>query len=220
MSFSQSIRYMAGHALRSPSLQWRHHGIGVLQAYFHEGDQETRIHIWHPSLILPGFNETNGLIHDHRFSFDSYVLLGAIYNEKFGFYPNSEGEWVMHGVTHARKAMEETGSFHKALGVINDTCYSAVRMGSWHQTGAKYSMEARDFHMSMVQELTVTLVIKTGLVDGSAIIVGKKDVQLIHAFDHPKTDYVHLLHLASDRLLGIASITNKGLAAEWDERAG
>lgn len=40
-----------------PSLSWRHHGIGVLQAYLVEdADPEVRVHVWHPSLVKPGRN--------------------------------------------------------------------------------------------------------------------------------------------------------------------
>jgi hypothetical protein len=65
-------------------------------------------------------------------------------------------------------------------------------------------MTARNFHMTQVQELTVTLIVKDGLVDGSAIIAGKRDVALIHAFDHPETDYLHILNRAANTLLGVA----------------
>lgn len=197
-----AFRYLAGHALRAPKLNWRHHGIGVLQAYLHEGDTETRIHIWHPSLVLAGFDETNGLVHDHRFSFDSYVLLGAICNERFTLEPDPAGEWVKYGVTNARKAMADYGSFHEPLGLLNDSRYSAQRQSIWYQAGEEYTMNAREFHSSRVNELTVTIVVKMGLVDGPSVIVGKRDVELIHAFDHPDTDYLHILNEASRRLLG------------------
>jgi hypothetical protein len=125
-----SFRYLAGHMLLSPRLKWRHHGIGVLQAYLHEGDHETRVHIWHPSLVLAGFDATNGLVHDHRFSFDSYVLLGAVYNEEFSFSRDSEGEWVKYGVTNARKAMAEKGSYNEPLGILDEGMrYSAISRG-------------------------------------------------------------------------------------------
>jgi hypothetical protein len=198
-----AFRYMAGHALLSPHLDWRHHGIGVLQAYLHEGDHEARIHVWHPSLVLAGFDETNGLVHDHRFDFSSYVLLGAVYNECFEFWGDSQGDWVKYGVTHARKAMQEKGDYHAPLGELdNGARYRAVRAGDWFQANSCYRMKARNFHMTRVQELTVTLVIKDGLVDGPAVIAGRHGVPLIHAFDHPKTDYLHLLDQAAKALLG------------------
>jgi hypothetical protein len=197
-----SFRYLAGHALLSPSLKWRHHGIGVLQAYLHEGDTETRIHVWHPALVLADFNETNGLVHDHRFDFDSYVLLGSICNTRFQLEPDPTGEWVKYGVTHARKALEEYGSFSNPLGLLDEARYTARRETKWYGASSIYSMKAREFHMSHVNELTVTLIVKTGLVDGSSVIIGKRDVPLIHAFEHPETDYRTILNQASNKLLG------------------
>lgn len=200
----QAFRYAMGHAILSPKLKWRHHGIGVLQAYFHEGDNETRVHIWDPSLVLSGLNESSGLVHDHRFSFRSFVLLGAIYNEEFEFKEDVNGQWVKYGVTHARKAMEETGTFHKSLGLLDERRYLAGRCGQWFCVGEEYAMQAREFHLSKVSELTVTLVVKTGLTDGSAVIAGKYGVPLVHAFDHPNrsNDYSDLIGLAASKLIG------------------
>ena len=76
--------------ITSPELRWRHHGIGLLQAYLVEGrpgaelalglsDTETRIHVWHPSLRLAGMDDS-GLMHDHRFDLESRVLLGAMHD--------------------------------------------------------------------------------------------------------------------------------------------
>src|SRR5690348_1439519 len=59
-------------------LQWRQSGLGMLQAYVLQGsEQEVRVHIWHPSIKLPGIDEA-GLGHDHRFDMTSWVLVGRL----------------------------------------------------------------------------------------------------------------------------------------------
>lgn len=61
-------------AHRSGKLKWRHHGVGMLQAYY---TPTQRVHVWHPDLLLPGMT-TSGAMHNHRFAFESEVLLGSI----------------------------------------------------------------------------------------------------------------------------------------------
>src|SRR5690348_2835579 len=85
-----------------PHLSWRHAGFGALQAYIREGgERELRVHLWHPSLIKPGIEES-GLCHDHRFYMRSSVLAGAILQTEFRLEPDSKGYWQTSRVLHAR----------------------------------------------------------------------------------------------------------------------
>jgi hypothetical protein len=198
-------RYVLGHAILSPKLQWRHHGIGVMQAYLHEGDHETRVHIWHPHLVLPQFTPENGLVHDHRFGFTSFVMLGAIYDEEWDLEEDNGGEWQVHTTQNARSFREQHGEQYGAHTDINPEDarrYTVRRTGQWHQQGKSYDIEAREFHMTRVQELTVTLVIKTSFVDGYAKIVTKRGSTLINAFDHKETGTQRYIEHASAKLLG------------------
>jgi hypothetical protein len=203
----QTFRYVLGHAILSSRLQWRYHGIGCLQAYFHEGDAETRVHIWHPSLVLVGFTEENGRVHDHRFPFTSHVMLGAIYNEMWGVTSSElnwqhSQSWWMYECVNAREAKEKSGTFHESLGRFDTNEYSVIRNGDWHHAGESYDMPAREFHFSKVNELTVTVVTKTGMTDGYARILGKKDLDLVHAFNHNAVVPKDLLIEAGERLIG------------------
>jgi hypothetical protein len=201
MNVSNSVvSRVAAHALKDKSLEWRHHGVGMLQAYFHEGDEEVRIHVWHPTLTLAGFDATNGIIHDHRFGFTSYVLLGSIYNEHWsGTRDDEHGEWIHYSCVNARQAKNNTGKYHELLGPTGDGFWSYARQGRWYEAGEDYNFAPRQFHFSRVKELTVTLVVKTALVDGPARILGKNGVSLKHAFeyDHDVSKYFHILDEAS-----------------------
>lgn len=200
-------RYILGHAILSPKLQWRHHGIGVLQAYLHEGDHETRVHVWHPDLVLPEFTPENGLVHDHRFGFTSFVMHGAIYDEAWELEVDNGGEWQIHTTQNARSFKEQTGEqygAHTDIKPEDARRYSLRREGHWHEAGQKYQIEPREFHMTRVQDLTVTVVVKTSLVDGPAKIVTKRGATLVNAFDHPERgDELTFLHRASKALLGL-----------------
>lgn len=206
-NYFRTFKYVLGRAILSEQLQWRHHGIGCLQAYFHEGDTETRVHIWHPDLVLPNFDETNGRVHDHRFPFKSYVMLGAIYNEVWNVslgQPNYQhsNPWVLYECVNAREAKERGGTFHETLGRFDERDYSVTRAGDWFHEGTNYDMPARQFHFSKVTELTVTVVTKIGMTDGYARILGKKGVELVHAFDHNTVIPRNLILSAGERLLG------------------
>lgn len=183
-----TLRSVVGNAMRNKGLFWRHHGVGMYQAYLHEGDndEEVRVHVWHPSLVLPTLNVTNGIMHDHRFGFDSYVLQGGIYNEVWLGAPDPSGEWVHYACVNAREAHSRGGTFHEPLGRADNELWTYSRSGSWHLAGQQYMFPPRMFHYSRVEELTVTLVVKTTVVDGYARILAKKDTELVHAFDHSR----------------------------------
>lgn len=198
-------RYVLGHAILSPELVWRHHGIGVLQAYLHEGDHETRVHIWHPNLVLPEFTPENGLVHDHRFGFSSFVMLGAIYDEDWDLQEDLHGRWQVHTTQNARSFKEETGEqygAHTNIQAEDARRYTLVRSGTWHEAGQRYEIEPRTYHMTKVDDLTVTIVVKSSLVDGPAKIVTRVGSKLINAFDHKATVIGPYIKEASLRLLG------------------
>src|ERR1700677_2575457 len=101
-----SMRKMALALL--PHLKWRHHGIGVLQAYIsEETEPEVRMHIWSPELLKPGIT-ASGDVHDHRFDMVSHVLIGAVGHESFYSEESDTGDWEMSALTHARMA-KDTG---------------------------------------------------------------------------------------------------------------
>ena len=178
------LKRMVGRAIMDETLEWRHHGVGMYQAYLHEGDEEVRVHVWHPDLVLPGFNVTNGIMHDHRFGFRSYVMLGAIYNEVWTGEPDAGGDWIHYACVNAREAKERGGTFHEHLGRADEYLWKYTREGQWHEAGTMYDFPPREFHYSKPNGLTVTLVVKTSVVDGYARILAAKQAVLMHAFEH------------------------------------
>ncbi len=140
-----------------PSLSWRHHGIGVLQAYLAEDtDPEVRIHIWDPRLIKPGIAES-GSIHDHRFDMVSHVLCGVVGHEEHFATFDPDGDHRILTVTHARAAVAT--KYHGPV-ASEDGCYRVTVNRLLISEGSTYSFPAGVFHRSLVPGFAVTVVEK------------------------------------------------------------
>lgn len=164
-----------------PNLKWRHAGFGALQAYIREGSaRELRVHIWHPSLIKPGI-EDSGLCHDHRFTMRSSVLVGKIIQTEFRLRPAAEGDWETLRVLHAREAMARGGSFHHdpvptGEYFYRDPCVYPV------VAGAGYAFDKFAFHETRAEGVTITLVEKADQEEVNARILAPRGTPVVHAF--------------------------------------
>lgn len=164
-----------------PNLAWRHAGFGALQAYIREGEErELRVHLWHPSLIKPGIEES-GLCHDHRFHMRSSVIVGTIFQIDFELTPNAEGGWETHKVLHAREAMARGGSFHHDPMPTGERFYRKMRSYEVNQ-GMVYTFEKFAFHETRAEGVTITLVEKTAQEDVNARILAPFGKPIVHAF--------------------------------------
>lgn len=147
-----------------PLMSWRHHAIGALQGYVAEDcEQEVRVHLWHPDLVLTDRAIDAGRPHDHRFTLRSTVLAGAIGHEELIVSTNDNGEFDEYTVQHARKGaapLESTGRRLNARmidGIIFD--------------GHSYVFPARLYHRSFVIGPAVTLVSKLNQTEDPARVL-------------------------------------------------
>jgi hypothetical protein len=167
-----------------PSLQWRHHGIGVLQGYVTEDTEpEIRIHIWAPELVLPNMDKS-GDIHDHRFNLVSHVLCGHIGHEEIYPEENPQGDWVMLKLTHARAA-KETG-YHGPTEPIKGR-YTLRRNAFIIANGYTYKYPIGRFHRSPVlphQDIAITCVEKHGQTNDAARLLYPRNTEPVLAFGH------------------------------------
>ena len=164
-----------------PGLKWRHTGIGALQAYIREGDaRELRVHIWHPSLMKPGI-EDSGLCHDHRFDMRSSVLTGKIIQTEFALEPDPDGDWETHSVLHARSAMAKGGSFHQGPVATGDY-YRRQATVFEVSAGQGYTFDKFAFHESRAEGVTITLVEKLAQEKVDARILAPRGKPVVHAF--------------------------------------
>jgi len=182
--------------LTSPELRWRHHGIGLLQAYLVEGrpggdpacgppDTETRIHVWHPSLRLSGMDDS-GLMHDHRFDLESRVLLGAMHDteihlsQTFLLRPYEGEERLLVWKIQNARAKEETGEGWVKL--ESEAVFMAERVSHVYSMGSSYTCKRGQFHRSDVEGLTVTLCTKRNQSSSPARLLAREGVTPRHAF--------------------------------------
>lgn len=170
-----------------PRLEWRHSGLGVLQAYVHEGaEHELRVHVWHPSLRRAGIAES-GLFHDHRFDMMSTVLVGEIRQHELELYEGGRGDWCTYEVLHARAAAQASdgATFHQDPSLLPEryeVSEHAVRVGE----GNWYLWPKRRFHGTHFDNrLAVTLVEKTNQDARPARILAPVGVPLVNAFEEP-----------------------------------
>lgn len=164
-----------------PHLKWRHAGFGALQAYICEGgERELRVHIWHPSLIKPGIEES-GLCHDHRFDMRSSVLAGKIIQTEFHLEPDRGGDWKTLRVLHAREAMARGGSFHHDPIPTGDYFR---RTPTNYEVGAGrgYTFDKFAFHETRAEGVTITLIEKSAQEDVNARILAPRGMAVVHAF--------------------------------------
>jgi len=197
----------SAHELRAtvarsmPHLQWRHHGIGVLQAYLVEdASKEVRVHVWHPSLVADGI-ESSGQIHNHRFHLRSTVLLGEIEHEEFHLRPDEDaGDWQRWTVFHARDPRNQNRPAPVA------GFYRAERITGVIGAAQTYLFSRGAFHRSRVADWCVSLVTKHDQRDEPAMILAPRGTTPLHGFlvARPEVDVAGVVREAAERLLQAA----------------
>jgi hypothetical protein len=189
-----------------PHLDWRHAGLGMLQAYVREGEEnELRAHIWHPELRREGIEES-GLFHDHRFDLTSYVLVGMIEQVEHRLTPNANGAWGLNRVLHARAAAEQNllgperlTSYHADPVQLPERCNIASETVRVYEREA-YFFPKREFHGTYFDSaLAVTLVEKSRQDATPAQILAPIDKPIVHAFEKPlpQSAWQHILDQAA-----------------------
>ena len=175
-----------------PHLCWRHNGLGLLQAYLHEGTTcEQRVHIWHKSLMRPGIEES-GLLHDHRFDLVSHVLVGSLAQVEYKLKPAEYGYWQLHNVVPARKALAVSGTNDGLVSALPER-HAAEKRAMVVSEGYSYSFPKFQFHGTHTQtEMVVTLVEKRAQEEAQARIMAPYGRPVVHAFADPYPEWVWL----------------------------
>ena len=139
------------HSMRALTLsvidriEFRHHGIGVLQGYVRENcEPEIRIHIWSPKLLKPGM-DVSGDCHDHRFDMVSHVLIGQVVHESWVPTETEDGDHEMMALTHARAAADT--AYHGPTTPLPGR-FTVARQEFVVRAGTSYTFPAKRFHRS------------------------------------------------------------------------
>lgn len=185
-------------------IQWRHHGIGVLQGYIREDvNPEIRIHIWSDRLLKPGI-DLSGDVHDHRFDMVSHVLYGSVAHEVWIETPDEKGDHEMLTLTHARAAAAT--DYHGPTAPLTGR-YSVDRQLYVIDAGKSYTFPAKKFHRSpflnyLPKDVVVTCIEKHDQQNAPARLLYPVHTPPVMAFGHKPDAAVvqEVIELAKRRL--------------------
>ncbi len=166
-------------------IEFRHHGIGVLQGYVCENvEPEVRIHIWSRKLLKPGM-DLSGDVHDHRFEMVSHVLYGDVEHEEFIEQESSLGNYAMMALTHARAAADT--NYHGPTTVLSGR-FLVQRRRHTIPAGWSYRFPAQVFHRSPLDrikdDVTVTCIEKHRQREAPARLLYPIECKPVMAFGH------------------------------------
>lgn len=168
-----------------PHLTFRHHGIGLLQAYIAEGErEECRLHVWHSRLVVPGKMESGGS-HNHRFDLTSSVLVGAIHHTFLRPVSDAEGAYRMATVNPARSVLG--GGKGAELSALPGS-FSLEHADHVIPAGSRYAFPKRAFHRAFARGPTITLVHKSAQEPDPATVILHKDAVPMFAVSSPDPD--------------------------------
>lgn len=182
-------------------IDFRHHGIGVLQGYVVENSEpEVRVHIWSKKLLKPGM-DVSGDVHDHRFDMVSHVLYGSILHEELIASADPDGDHTMMALTHARAAAET--NYHGPTTPLGGR-YSVERKLHTIYAGFSYSFPAQRFHHSphSGDDVAVTVVEKWQQREDPARLLYPVSHEPVMAFGHtPEPELIRsVIATAKERL--------------------
>jgi hypothetical protein len=174
-----------------PLLQWRHHGLGMLQAEFSE---ELRIHVWHPKLVSPGMAWPR-CVHDHRFDITSAVVIGEVIDVPHEVQQAHTGKWThtceedpygdgawhkvnVYEIEHAKEQdrMVDQKGCSTATSARLLYAGSALELADWRQpAGHEYFIPKRVFHTTRIDRLAVSVVHRANFDDRLARVLCAPD---------------------------------------------
>lgn len=195
MSYNVTTKIFENPAVRSmralvvaslDRINFRHHGIGVLQGYIVENsDPEIRVHIWSRKLLKPGM-EVSGDVHDHRFDMVSHVIAGFVDHEEFNEFADPNGSYATMALTRCRAPGNILG--HGPTAAIEGR-FSVNRRRMRILAGHSYSFPSQKFHRSPLDEnslgdLGITVVEKHRFLKAQARLLYPIAREPVMAFGH------------------------------------
>lgn len=130
----------------SQDYKWSVSGLGMLRTYL---DEETRIHIWDSSLLVPGVT----LLHTHPWSFESVVIAGSIQDHRM--------TKLKGGPISDRGLYDEYYIRCGAGGGVKDEPRKVrlyAQASRAYGDGHRYEHDPEDIHCTGFQEGSVTMV--------------------------------------------------------------
>lgn len=138
------LRELAKYTIENPSQQtWSYQGFGMLRCYL-DPLKEWRLNMWRPDLAV----EDVSVVHDHPWSFDSWILCGEFMNVRFHELP-------LRPYTHNVMTIK-TGEGGGPTGDVFSAHLYALHPELYY-AGDFYHQNWDEIHMSVPQPGTVTI---------------------------------------------------------------
>jgi len=152
-AFRATIKSMLEKPL---NYEWSVQGFGMLRTYL-DDDKRFRLNIWHSAFTIPNVS----IIHDHPWSFDSWIVNGRFTNVRYG----------ISDAPRAGDALYDWQVIKTGPGGGPEGDSGTIRLISrasaeHYVTGDTYHQEASEIHASYYDDGTVTLNDRTRLPDG------------------------------------------------------
>lgn len=145
-----AMRAMVKTLLTFPlNLRWSVQGFGMMRTYLPQGTKKFRLNVWHSSFTIPDVST----VHDHPWSFKSWIINGGFRNIRFVEDPSGElCEWMRI----------KCGEMGGSLGTNPAPIRLRARSVEHYKTGDTYWQDAEEIHQSSYDDGTVTLNDRTG----------------------------------------------------------
>jgi hypothetical protein len=185
-----------------PELQWRHHGVGLLQAYMPERadiPHPRRVHLWHHSLVKPGIVDS-GSKHNHRFELRSLVVNGLLLNTDL--FPKDD-KYGDHRIWRI------AGASDRAKAVLQPMERVPIEEGIQCEfsEGTQYGLKKWKYHWARQPDdfdsITITLVDIIAKSKGWANLIAPFDKPPKHAFDEENAADPELMKFIVEQARGI-----------------
>jgi hypothetical protein len=170
------------------------HGLGFIQVKL---PANQRLHVWHPELPRRSCYE-HSAIHNHRFSFESLVLVGTQINRVWIAERDDEGTHDI--ISHDGRRGDTGGRLSYVAGRASVACLHEEKI----EAGSRYFMPKLQFHETPNSGVVVTLMTKVeeGTVHACSLITHG------HIFDQGFNRF----QLSADRLWQFVTDALRGAA--------
>lgn len=168
------------------------HGLGFIQLILPEG---RRLHVWHPSLPRRDCY-SHSSIHNHRFGFDSLVLIGTQVNLRVDIELVRDGEFEV--ISHNGPRCQYGGRESYPVAQCNVYAHAPQLIPA----GRMYSVLPGEYHSTPNSDVVVTLMTKTTQTQIHANTIIRKGVRFHQEFDRFQMSTDELMDVVKLSLLG------------------
>jgi hypothetical protein len=160
MATLEFLRPLVARILRDPKTEWSVQGFGMMRTYLGppNNPKELRLNVWHSALAVPNVST----IHDHPWHFDSVILAGKFYNQRFAVIPS---ETTTAEPTHDFMVIK-TGEGGGAIDQPIQSCILRPTRPEIMGPGNEYNQQAEEVHETRYEDGAVTLNIRRKVGDG------------------------------------------------------